>query len=200
MKISKKWSALVEATMTILIITTGIIWVFTIYNNSVKLSATTENRILATQVAREWIEALMNIRDTNWLNFAADLEKCWNTMNYNTNCVWAINDDTDIQTGTWYMVYRDANDRWLLDQITGASDWGQDYIDDFRVWYDDNWFFTQTWATINYFAPIMTREIIISYPDDPDKMKVESIVKWVDSAKVGYHEIKFETTLTNWKK
>lgn len=55
--------------------------------SSNKLADSTGKRIEAIQIARDGLEAFTNIRDTNWIKFAADYENCWNTLNYDSNCV-----------------------------------------------------------------------------------------------------------------
>jgi len=81
-----------------------------------------------------------------------------------------------------------------------------------KVWIDSDWFYTQSWA-IKEITPIFTREIKIEYIDDgrtpnefsikptnEQKMKIYSIVQWVDSSSSKPHKVEFSTILTNWKK
>ena len=56
-------------------------------HSSQKFSNATGNRIEAIQIARDGLEAMTNIRDTNWILYGADPENCWNTMNYSGSCV-----------------------------------------------------------------------------------------------------------------
>jgi hypothetical protein len=60
---------------------------YNLYDSSQKLANTTQNRIQAIGIAREGIEAVTNIRDTNWKTFSANNQHCWNTFNYNQNCI-----------------------------------------------------------------------------------------------------------------
>ena len=90
MKKSIKATSILEAMIVLLIIVTWIIGLYNIFNESLKLSETTKNRIEAIEIAREWIEAMKNIRDTNWLMFGWDTKNCFNTFNYNPQCVWNI--------------------------------------------------------------------------------------------------------------
>lgn len=52
-----------------------------------KLASTTESRIQAINLAREGIEAVENIRNTNWIKFTSDYENCFDVKNYNASCV-----------------------------------------------------------------------------------------------------------------
>ncbi len=47
----------------------------------------TQLRVQAINIAREGIEAVENIRDTNWLKFSSDIENCWKTFNYDHSCI-----------------------------------------------------------------------------------------------------------------
>jgi hypothetical protein len=51
------------------------------------MSNNLDMKIQAIQIAREGIEAMTNIRDTNWKMLSTDNKNCWNTLNYDTNCV-----------------------------------------------------------------------------------------------------------------
>jgi len=39
-----------------------------------------QDRMLALNLAREGIEAVRNIRDTNWLRYSGNADACWNTL------------------------------------------------------------------------------------------------------------------------
>jgi len=200
MKKSRKATSIVEAMVIMMIITTWVVWVFTIYNNSRKLSDTTKHRIEAIEIAREGIEAMKNIRDTNYLVFGSDTVNCWNTLNYNGTCVWDNTTTTDIISWS-YKIYQDnTSNRWLL---SGAITWiysNPTYRNNFIVKKDVNWFYTQSGWTVD-LKPIFTREIQISYPSNDSnqpKMNVKSLVQWADSS--GTHKVDLDLELNNWKK
>jgi len=199
MIINKKWTSIVEAIIVMAIVTIWVIWTYDIYSRSQKLSDSSANKIQAISLAREWIEAMINIRDTNWLLYSANTKNCWNTYNYDSNCVLS-----DVDIGSWsYIVYKNTSDRWILEPKTTWLYSSQTYRNDFKVNLDNNWFYTQSWWILET-KPLFTREIKISYPNNTwtplEKMNVESIVRWVDSSKDWIFEIKFQTLLTNWKR
>lgn len=193
---SKKWTSIVEALVVMLIVVTWVVWMYNIYTNSIKVSESSSNRVKAIAIAREWIEAMTNIRDTNWLLFSANTTNCWNTLNYDSSCV-----TSDIDISSWsYIIYKNSNDRWYLSWITlnwNYSTWT--YKNDFRVKIDNNWFYTQSgWTN---FIPLFTREIKITYPNGTWSISIESIVRWTDNARNTWnYEVKLDTILTNWKK
>lgn len=211
-----KWASIVEAIIVMVIIVMWVVWMFELVNNSTKLSQSVKNRLEATQIAREWIEWFINIRDTNWFLYSSDYENCWNVYKYNEWCVWdwpsnwwwadSQNDTYDIKEWS-YKIYRNAFDRWDLESKNTWVYGVWDYIDTYRVNLDSNWFYTQTW-TLNNLLPVYTREIKVEYIDtnsdwnsntDDQKILVTSLVQraWSNSSKL--NSLKLETVISNWK-
>lgn len=208
MKKNKKCTSIIEAMVAMLIILVWVIWVYWIYIASTRLETSTSNKIQAIAIAREWIEAMTNIRDTNWAFFSSDIPNCWNTLNYNNSCIWntAV---TDIENNWHYIIYQDIDNRWKLTKTNPTT---SDYSDttyrtNFRVWLDSNWFYTQSWATTE-LKPLFTREIIINYIDtnwdwidsNDEKMEITSLVQWLDNSSTEPHKVELKTILTNRKK
>ncbi len=195
---SKTASTLIETLIAMVIIVVWITWVYKIYFESQKLSVTTNNRIKAIAIAREWIETTQNIRDTNWLIYWADLKNCWNSFNYDFLCIW---DNVWVhKIWTWnYIVYKDTDNRWkLYDKWVSWTYKDTLYRQAYEVKLDSDWLFTQSWW-IQTIKPLFTRQINISYPEN-EKMLVKSIVSWSDSSSPNFHSITLENILTNWKR
>lgn len=205
MKKNKKATSIVEAMIVMVIIVSWVTWMYKIYSESIKLSNSTTNKIQAIQIAKQWIEAFTNIRDTNWLLFSSDYTNCWNTLNYDSDCIWWWGNK--IKNIESYIIYRN-NNKWVLTNTWNTTDtfWSWTYIDDFRVWLNSEWIYTQTWI-VSELKPIFTRELQISYTGstwpssetDP-KIIVKSLVQWVDNSWNWIHEVEFEQVLSNWKK
>lgn len=199
MFLTKKATSIIEAIVVLFILTSWIVWMYLVFGNSQKLSNSTWNRIQAIQIAREWIEAMKNIRDTNWVLFPSDTENCWNVIDYNNSCVW--DNTTDYNIWTWsYIIYQNTNNRWKIETKNADTDSFKNswYRSTFKVWIDNNWFFTQTWST-EEIIPLFTREIKINYPET-EKMKIISLVQWVDGTGNKAHKVELTSILTNWKK
>lgn len=208
MKKNQSWTSIIEAIVAMMIIVIWIVWVYTIYDKSMKFSNAIENRIIAISIAREWIEVTQNIRDTNWIIFWADTRNCWNTYNYNVNCV--ASNAVSNKIWSWnYTIYKDTDNRWKYQ--TWATLWNYSnpaYRSAYRVLLDTDWLYSQSWWIS--FIPIFTRQLIISYPEDTnasttfdandEKMLVKSIVSWKDWAKEEFSTVTLENILTNWKK
>lgn len=209
---SKTGTSIVEAMVVMLMVVTGIVWLFSIFNESQKLSNSTEQRIQAIQIAREGIEAFENIRDTNWILFAADYGNCWNVLDYNNTCFWDTGTSGDIGHQASYILSRDTNNRWTLVPIAKWASNDEfsdsDYRTDFLVQKDADGFFTQSWGVD--FTPTFTRELFVEYIEDTnssssidsndEKLRVRSIVQWNDSATADWsRKIELEKEFTNWK-
>ena len=208
MKNNNRATSLVEVLVSMVILVLWITWTYNIYFRTMHLSESSKNRLTAIEMAREWIEAVTNIRDTNWLNYWADYKNCWNVLNYNILCVNDLSswkDDYDILAWS-YILDRNDDKKWIL---TTKNTWNYtdtNYRTRFEVKLDTNWFYTQSgWTNINW--PLFTREIVISYEDtnwwlinsNDEKMKIRSLVQWIDSSTINVQRVEFETILSNWK-
>lgn len=202
MKFSRSGTTIIESIVVMMIVVIWVVWMYNIFINSQNVALSTSHRVQAISMAREWIEGLMNIRDTNWLLFAANTGNCWHTFNYNWNCIISASWSTMIQSGSYIIYQNDTNNRWFLSWVTTGNYSDINYRNRFRVNIWSGWLYTQSWW--ENFNPLYTREIKISYEDNifpPQKMKVESIVRWTDSARNSWnYEIVLDTILTNWKK
>lgn len=209
MKKNKKATSIMEAIIATLIVTTWVVWMYKVYTSSMNLETHISNKITATQIAREWIEAITNIRDTNWVILWSDKDNCWNSLNYNTDCIMDTTTTYDIKHNWHYKTYQNTNNRWALEELTNYSSGYLDssYRTDYRVWLDSNNFYTQTGTTTN-LLPLFTREIIINYIDtnsdwadsNDEKMEITSRVQWQDKSSNVPHTIDLKTILTNWEK
>ncbi len=208
MKHSLRATSIIEAMVVLLVVTIGIVGVFGLMNSSQKLANSTGQRIEAIQIARDGIESMMNIRDTNWILYAADYQNCWNVLNYNNNCIWDPGFTTDITLwiNEWFTIYSNSYNQFELQKYSNVW-WFSDatYRNNFRVRKDPKGFYTQSgWTDFN---PIYTREIQVNYlkadntpwdSNDP-KMQVKAIIRWNDPASKNPRKLEMETLLTNWK-
>lgn len=197
---SKKATSIVEVLVIMLIVIIWIVWMYTIFAKWKDLSNTTSNRIQAIQIAREWLEAMINTRDTNYLIFSSNYKECWNTLNYNSNCISEDNSTTyDIPSWS-YKIYQASDSKWYLSWSTTWNYSDANYRDSFRVWIDSNWLYTQSGWTDT--KPIFTREIKVSYPgwdSNSQEMNITSLVQWSDSSKQWVLKVELNSKIFNFK-
>lgn len=109
---SRKGNTIAETIIVLIIVSFGIIETFKVLTTGGRLADTTEARIQAINLAREGIEAVENIRNTNWLKFPSNFENCFDVANYDSDCVGGIagtfspiySSGILVQSGTlWYL-------------------------------------------------------------------------------------------------
>lgn len=84
---NKKGATLLELMMMLMVVSLALLTMFTTLTQSITFARETEARVKATALAREGIEAMINIRNTNWLRFSSNRADCWDVLNYNKNCI-----------------------------------------------------------------------------------------------------------------
>ena len=211
MKFSKKATSIIETMVIIVIVVTGVTGVWGIYNESQKLSQSVWYKTQAIQIAREWIEAMTNIRDTNWLMFPSDTPNCWNVLNYSGSCIGNVGVSSDIGTGSYIIYPHKDNNRWMLETRASLPPASASYREEYRVMRDATTsLYTQSWSfkteLTEEIKPLFTREIVVEYIDEnadsvansqDEEMLIKSIVHWNDAS--GLKKIELESILTNWR-
>lgn len=78
MKISnRKAFTLIEMLIVAVIISSWIIWIVSVLDYWIKYIWKIRQDVIAINLAREWIEWVFNIRDTNWLRWSWRKDQCW---------------------------------------------------------------------------------------------------------------------------
>ena len=105
-----KGETLVETIIALSVLAMGIAIASSVVLNSVRNMAIAKQRIIAVNIAREGIEAVRSIRDTNWLLFSDRRRQCWNNEPGVTPC----DGNSPIEPG-YYVVYKHTDGPWHLD-------------------------------------------------------------------------------------
>lgn len=178
-----------------------------------------EERVIATNLAREGLEAVRSIRDTNWLRYAGERRHCWN--NYDDpavavlDCVDADDDnapDTPIAHEQPYIVDFDPDTyKWYLTAVAARLDLLSSVTGDGSVSYQLQvdpttglYMHTTTGTGAPYF-----REVYIEYLDDygrglttaapPESanvLRATATVGWSNRGR--HHEVVLTTILTDY--
>jgi len=72
--------ALLETVIAFITLAIGVTIAGMIMGSSLRNMQNAKNRVMAVNLAREGIEAVRNVRDTNWLKFHSKRRACWNNM------------------------------------------------------------------------------------------------------------------------
>ena len=202
---NKSGATMLELAIMMAIMSLWITSVLSVMMSTWSFAKDTEDNIRATNLAREWIEWVINWRNTNWLRFSSDKTNCWMVVNYNSSCIGGGNTNTTISSGS-YLLY-EKNGAWFLSgSISLDNNWWNwsAYSQSYRVFLWSNGFFTQTGVTntklcssgqltncLTQFSREIQLNIINSW-----SMNIASIVRWRGQKN---HELKLQSTITNWK-
>lgn len=112
----KKWNikgeTLAETIIALSILAIGITVASTVIMNSIRNLTNAKNRVVAINLAREGIEAMRSIRDTNWLLYSDRRRQCWN---HHPSITSGCDGTTPILPGV-YIVYKHSDQSWRIQQ------------------------------------------------------------------------------------
>jgi type II secretory pathway pseudopilin PulG len=136
-KYKNKGETIIETVISLTLITLAIFAAVNLILSSLQISGVSQKRIIATNLARECIEAVRSIRDTNWLIFSNEKRKCWNHNRFaGEECTDIINNnETDYPINGLYRVdLLPANPadpidfNWRLENAPDPTDWGNNQL------------------------------------------------------------------------
>lgn len=187
-KILKKQrgESIIESLIAIMIIMTSLVGIMVLFSGNIKANQSTKNRIIAINLAREGIEAVRFIRDSNWLIYSNNRRVCWN-FNPTTShlvCNSETNGMNDSPLNGNYNAILDPNNfKWSLKSDSDGID-----LDDNQLYLKDG-FYQHDSTGSAVFTPFM-RQIQISYLDagttqeTNNRIKVVSLVQWDNNQKI----------------
>lgn len=122
---------LIETLVAAFILTMGITAALALATYSLRATTNIKQRIVAIGLAREGIEAVKNMRDTNWLRETMSTT-CYNFQSgefngqYNANCYpnW-LTSYFDISPRTYYLSFDGSNNQFW--QLTSSNRYGLNY-------------------------------------------------------------------------
>ena len=186
--------------------------------NSIQSNAYNRDNLIALNLAAEGLEAVRDIRDSNWLKFKNEKEKCWNLStgsNSSDDCGNVnnlIQNDNyaltiDINTMKWGLQSKPSGSGGLSLSASAPSNSGNN---GYRLYKDtikgvDFYLAKASVGALNSGKSKETkfyRMITIDYPNGApgvDKsMTVTSLVQWLDGNRV--NQVKLTTELTAYNK
>ena len=112
-----------EVMIALVLIIVGAVGALRLIGVAVINVGSVRDQIIATNLAREGIEAVRDIRDTNWLRYAGERRGCWNNNNITMcNSMDATQRIQPTSTTFEYIAERDAlTQRWNLTGHTGGA-------------------------------------------------------------------------------
>ncbi len=117
-RLNIKGETLAETIVALSILAIGITMAGTVIMNSMRNLSNAKNRVVAVNIAREGVEAVRGIRDTNWLLYSDKRRQCWN---HDPSMGVCDGDGTDLIVPGTYIVYKHAPEgSWRL-QLADAN-------------------------------------------------------------------------------
>lgn len=196
---------LAEALMAVAMLSIGVVILSSIVSNAISATFISKNYLIAQNLVTEGIEAVKNIRDTNWVLYP-DAKKCWllvDPANPPGNLANCAQPGTRVNSN--YRV-RQLNGQWKLEFHISQLNLPAAAPDNFKL-YVHPLFFQIGPDTVSYnkyvHDPVGTlspfyRSVKFTQVD-PDNLKAtyEVKVQWKDGAKV--NTISRTMTLFNYK-
>lgn len=204
----KSWFTVVELLVWILIFTLWILSAYLLIYSSITSSGKSKDEIIIWNIAREKLELIRNIRDSNWMQ-----EKNWNKL-----INWWISDENETFTIWYYKVASDFSEdvRWSssvkIEKLSSSFVDSSSYVFNPEIWnsvrlcldnldrytYDCNWNnkLTNIYSFIK-IEPVITKDKNNNVIEVANALKISSIsyMKWKWNTRY-----EMSTIITDWKK
>lgn len=194
MKKNNLWFSIIEIIVWIFIFTIWLTWVYMLLLSSMSMNEYSKNSIIASSLASESIEDIVNLRDNNYMTF----------NNYN-KLPW-----TDFQnkilTWVYYKVQSDLENNSLnylkVEKIEDFKEW-KDYLlnmSNYRLYLDENnnYTYENTWNKPTIFYRYVVFDNLYEWGKYLTwALKITSKVIWYSK---WYHEIKLDSIITDWQR
>ncbi len=173
-----KCQTLVELLVAISLTVLGVSAIVGLAVSSLRLSGGSLERVTAVSLAREGMEIVSSIRDSNWL----DPDQSWPFGLSNGSFIASYN-DLSFTTTTGVTI---SNTPVANSDFTSCSNCGLTYSSA-----------TGLYTHSGGGSTIFKRAIVISNGSSSEEKRINVAVQWIDN--IGTHVIELEKRLTNWK-
>ncbi|MFA4890902.1 MAG: hypothetical protein WC604_00920 [Candidatus Gracilibacteria bacterium] len=200
----KKGETLIEVIAALSCIVLAGLAAVTVSIQVMSTTATSKEFLIAQNLAREAIEGVVNIRDTNWLLFPTNKDECW-LIKDSSEC----NVSKAVKESTSYILGRETNGQNILREKTGVTldipEGGQpDSADSkFLLYVDSNNIYTHQIPATKaspYPFPDFYRMITFSKIDaDADTMQINVKVQWMHKGSIP-KTYELSSVITNYAK
>ena len=190
-----------ETIISVTVIALGITASLAILRTSLSTNSVIGEKIVALNLAIEGIEALKNIRDTNYLRFASDPDSCW--VNLSATDVADCSPATSIDDGTTYYFTRDLTDDYFEWGLAPTSSSARGALTIYNLDIDgDGTEDSEIYAQSGLSGGIILdsedttfRRTVICMFDGSSTMDATIIVSWISNGVS--HEVSLTRTIAN---
>ncbi|MDD3646123.1 MAG: hypothetical protein PHH06_01815 [Candidatus Gracilibacteria bacterium] len=198
--------SIIEIIIGIFIFSLGISAIYMVISSSLNMNIYNQNQIIAGNLAREGIELVRNIRDSNYITYHK-----WNQKGPYLDYT---NTDNFFSTGSYYIVENDYSEYSqfpikVTDITTGFGEGVENLtgsMENYRLCLDSEKRYTYDCSTsgnkkTQFYRYIKFDEVKYNSGTNTelisDAYKVNAKVIWYMK---GYHEIQIDTILADWKR
>lgn len=198
MKKNNAWFSIIEILIWIFIFTLWLVGIYALILSTLQLNDYSKNSIIASNLARESVESVRNVRDSNYKNLFK-----WNKLPG-----WDVNNL--FQTGVYYKVendfYNTLQQNISFAKIDNFWEWKSELtgkMEGYQLCLDSQKLYTYDCRTSNtptYFYRYITFEDV-TYVENGDTKKLENALKLTSKViwyNRWYHEIQLDTILTDF--
>ena len=195
--LDRSGASLIEIMAMIAVLGLAVTAMFSTVIGGIYFARDSESRVKAINLAREGIEWVTNLRNTNWLRFSSDQTNCWKVQWYAAGCIGDSLSATPRLAVASYVLINTNGAWYLTGTVTGSG-----------LWIDSNGYYSASSATTpkctitlttNCRSPF-TREIRITDATNvwanSGSITVTAVVDWFEKRS---QNVTLKTTLTNWK-
>ena len=198
MKKNNAWFSIIEILIWIFIFTLWLVGIYALILSTLQLNDYSKNSIIATNLARESIETVRNVRDSNYKNLFK-----WNKLpGGDVNNLF--------QTGVYYKVendfYNTLPQNISFTKIDNFWEWKSQLttkMKEYQLCFNSQKMYTYDCRTSNpptYFYRYVTFEDV-TYVENGETKKLENALKLTSKVicyNRWYHEIQLDTILTDF--
>lgn len=154
---NKKSFTLIETLVVIVMISWGIVWILTVLNYAFSSLDKVKKDVIAINIAREWVETVVNVRDSNWIRWAWKKEQCflksdplndfWWDWCENDIWIWSGNYILSWDYMSWIYYNKLISVTWELNMLNSISSEDANYAMCLKnsYWYNCQWWPFNSW-------------------------------------------------------
>ncbi len=198
MKKTNAWFSIIEILIGIFIFTLWLVGVYALILSTIQMNEYSKNSIIASNLARESIESVRNVRDSNYKNLFK-----WNKMPWE-------NVANLFQTGVYYKIENDLYNTLHQNTLfTKIQDFGEGKSElngkmkNYQLCLDEQKLYTyrclSSHTPSSFYRYIVFDDVV--YEENGEKKYLENALKLTSKViwyNRGYHEVQLDTIITDF--
>ena len=198
MKFQKQnsWFSIIEVMIAIFIFAMTMASIFMVINSTLSTNNLNKNQIIASNLAREQIEIIRNLRDNNYATFHK-----WNYIPNSSNDYSKV-----LDYDKYYKVENDLSDpiyTFKIKEISSFAEWKNELkwkMQNYRLYLDsdNNYTYNSSWTWTIFYRYLHTEKLKDeNWNIIPEAMKITSKVIWYSK---WYHQFEIKTILADFNR